>query len=213
MKKLILLLCFLIVPGSVFADCTVTMTPVNILQGQDTTVTYTVNYPEVTEGINGLFIQNDKYDHPGSGIVQGISATSDKTWDTINCTDTWAEWNRRCSFDLDGANYNHFPIVFNVTYHAYNLGTEQNAYIRFWDENGNSNNSCSYTYPVLNSVSTLTAYSPDTTVMQAGTGLLGSLVSGYLGIIPVGLGITGGLMATLFGVSKLFGWVRGNLHG
>jgi hypothetical protein len=56
-------------------------------------------------------------------------------------------------------------------------------------------------------------YTPDNTVMQAGAGLMGSMVQGYLGIIPVGVGITGGLMATLFGIGKLIGWVRGSMHG
>lgn len=57
------------------------------------------------------------------------------------------------------------------------------------------------------------AYTMDTTVKTAVTDLLQSLVSGYFGIIPVALGIVGGLMVTLFLVGKLIGWVRGNMHG
>lgn len=54
---------------------------------------------------------------------------------------------------------------------------------------------------------------PNTAVMESVGSLGTSLVSGYMGIIPVGIGITGGLMATLFGVGKLIAWVRGGIHG
>lgn len=57
------------------------------------------------------------------------------------------------------------------------------------------------------------AYTMDATVKTSVTDLLTSLVSGYFGIIPVALGIVGGLMVTLFLVGKLIGWVRGNMHG
>jgi hypothetical protein len=57
------------------------------------------------------------------------------------------------------------------------------------------------------------AYTMDATVKTSVTDLLQSLVSGYFGIIPIALGIVGGLMVTLFLVGKLIGWVRGNMHG
>jgi hypothetical protein len=57
------------------------------------------------------------------------------------------------------------------------------------------------------------AYTMDATVKTSVTDLLESLVSGYFGIIPIALGIVGGLMVTLFLVGKLIGWVRGNMHG
>jgi hypothetical protein len=56
-------------------------------------------------------------------------------------------------------------------------------------------------------------YTANSTVMSAGTSLMGSMVSGYFGIIPVAIGIVAGLMVTLFLVRKLIGWVRGNMHG
>lgn len=57
------------------------------------------------------------------------------------------------------------------------------------------------------------AYTMDDTVKTSVTDLLGSLVTTYFGIIPVALAIVGGLMVTLFGIGKLIGWVRGNMHG
>lgn len=57
------------------------------------------------------------------------------------------------------------------------------------------------------------AYTMDATVKTSVTDLLSSLISTYFGIIPVALALVGGLMVTLFGIGKLIGWVRGNMHG
>jgi hypothetical protein len=54
-------------------------------------------------------------------------------------------------------------------------------------------------------------YTANATVISSTSGLLGSMVSGYLGIIPVALSIIGGLMVTLFLVGKLIEWVRSNM--
>lgn len=67
--------------------------------------------------------------------------------------------------------------------------------------------------PVITKPWITAPYTGNTQVTGAVAGLLNSMVSGWLGIIPVGIGITGGLMATLFGVGKLIAWVRGGLHG
>jgi hypothetical protein len=57
------------------------------------------------------------------------------------------------------------------------------------------------------------AYTMNTAVQTSVTDLLSSLISTYFGIIPVALALVGGLMVTLFGIGKLIGWVRGNMHG
>jgi len=57
------------------------------------------------------------------------------------------------------------------------------------------------------------AYTMDATVQSSATDLLGSLVSTVFTIIPVAIGIVGGLVVTLFGLRWLIGFARSQMHG
>jgi hypothetical protein len=56
-------------------------------------------------------------------------------------------------------------------------------------------------------------YTMDSTVQSSATDLLTSLVQTVFTIIPVAIGIVGGLVATLFGLRWLIGFARSNMHG
>ena len=57
------------------------------------------------------------------------------------------------------------------------------------------------------------AYEMDAGVQSAATGLLTSLTSQIFTIIPVAIGLVGGVVVTLFGLRWLIGFVRSNMHG
>jgi hypothetical protein len=57
------------------------------------------------------------------------------------------------------------------------------------------------------------AYTMDSGVQVAATGLLESLVQQIFTIIPIAIGIVGTVVVTLFGLRWLIGFVRGNMHG
>jgi len=57
------------------------------------------------------------------------------------------------------------------------------------------------------------AYTMDSGVQVAATGLLESLVAQIFTIIPIAIGIVGTVVVTLFGLRWLIGFVRGNMHG
>ncbi len=56
-------------------------------------------------------------------------------------------------------------------------------------------------------------YSMDATVQASATDLLESLVAVVYTIIPVAIGIVGGLVVTLYGLRWLIGFARKNMHG
>jgi uncharacterized membrane protein len=57
------------------------------------------------------------------------------------------------------------------------------------------------------------AYQMNSGVQTAATDLLTSLTSQIFTIIPVAIGIVGGVVVTLFGLRWLIGFVRSNMHG
>lgn len=57
------------------------------------------------------------------------------------------------------------------------------------------------------------AYTMNSGVQTAATELLTSLTSQIYTIIPVAIGLVGGVVVTLFGLRWLIGFVRGNMHG
>jgi len=57
------------------------------------------------------------------------------------------------------------------------------------------------------------AYEMDAGVQSAATDLLTSLTSQIFTIIPVAIGLVGGVVVTLFGLRWLIGFVRSNMHG
>jgi hypothetical protein len=57
------------------------------------------------------------------------------------------------------------------------------------------------------------AFVPDQNIVGGYSGLMGSLVSTYMRIIPIGIAIVGALVITLFGIRKLIKFVRNNMHG
>jgi len=57
------------------------------------------------------------------------------------------------------------------------------------------------------------AYEMNAEVQGAATDLLTSLTSQIFTIIPVAIGIVGGVVVTLFGLRWLIGFVRSNMHG
>jgi hypothetical protein len=57
------------------------------------------------------------------------------------------------------------------------------------------------------------AYTMDSTVQSSATDLLSSLVSTVFTIIPVAIGLVGGLVVTLFGLRWLIGFARSQMHG
>lgn len=68
--------------------------------------------------------------------------------------------------------------------------------------------------PFLSAVHAQTpAYSMDSGVQASATDLLTSLTSQVFTIIPVAIGIVGGVVVTLFGLRWLIGFARSNMHG
>lgn len=57
------------------------------------------------------------------------------------------------------------------------------------------------------------AYTMNPAVQTAATDLLTSLTSQIFTIIPVAIGLVGGVVVTLFGLRWLIGFVRSNMHG
>lgn len=57
------------------------------------------------------------------------------------------------------------------------------------------------------------AYTMDSTVQTSVTDLLSSLVSTVFTIIPIAIGLVGGLMVTLYGIRWLIGFARSHMHG
>jgi|WetSurSiteA1Bulk_404760.scaffolds.fasta_scaffold24165_5 hypothetical protein len=57
------------------------------------------------------------------------------------------------------------------------------------------------------------AYTMDSGVQTAATDLLTSLTAQIFSIIPVAIGLVGGVVVTLFGLRWLIGFVRSNMHG
>jgi len=57
------------------------------------------------------------------------------------------------------------------------------------------------------------AYTMNADVQTAATGLLTSLTAQIYSIIPVAIGLVGGVVVTLFGLRWLIGFVRSNMHG
>lgn len=57
------------------------------------------------------------------------------------------------------------------------------------------------------------AYVMDSTVQASVTDLLNSLVQTVFTIIPVAIGIVGGLVITLFGIRWLISFARSHMHG
>jgi len=57
------------------------------------------------------------------------------------------------------------------------------------------------------------AYEMNAEVQGAATDLLTSLTSQIFTIIPVAIGLVGGVVVTLFGLRWLIGFVRSNMHG
>ena len=57
------------------------------------------------------------------------------------------------------------------------------------------------------------AYQMNAGVQGAATDLLTSLTAQIFTIIPVAIGIVGGVVVTLFGLRWLIGFVRSNMHG
>jgi hypothetical protein len=102
------------------------------------------------------------------------------------------------------------PNVINFTYTPTSLGEH---YIVFGTQNSGGYFTLNVTVAPTPTVTPPATYQMNTTVQSSVSGLLGSMVSGYFGIIPIALGIVGGLMVTLFLVGKLIGWVRSNLGG
>ena len=56
-------------------------------------------------------------------------------------------------------------------------------------------------------------YEMNAGVQTAATDLLTSLTSQIFTIIPVAIGLVGGVVVTLFGLRWLIGFVRSNMHG
>ena len=56
-------------------------------------------------------------------------------------------------------------------------------------------------------------YEMNPQVQSAATDLLTSLTAQIFTIIPVAIGLVGGVVVTLFGLRWLIGFVRSNMHG